>query len=245
MNWQTTAEDIVCQYPDLFNNNTVGKLKSTQVSLRVKDVNPVFTKPRVVPFAIRSKYEETLKKLVEEDIVEKLDKVVYLGTIISVAGISPTKEKVHAIQQAAPPASATELQSFLGNANFLRKFVPDFAKIASPLCRLLRKGTPWEWGKPEQDAFDKIKAALCSDSTLLHYDPAAELVLQSDASSVGVGATLLQPGPGSFLQTVAYASRILNIAEKNYSQIERESSAIVLESPSPPVLTWKTFQTLH
>ena len=69
----TTAEDIVHQYPDLFDKSMVGKLKGVQVSLRVKDENPVFTKPRVVPFSIRSKYEEALEKLVEEDIIEKVE----------------------------------------------------------------------------------------------------------------------------------------------------------------------------
>ncbi|PFX28231.1 Transposon Tf2-6 polyprotein [Stylophora pistillata] len=182
-------------------------------------------------FGVLQRLQECGLKLNPDKFHFMLDKVVYLGKTISAAGISPTKEKVNAIQQAAPPASAAELQSFQGSANFLCKFVPDFAKIASPQYRLLRKGTPWEWGKPEQDAFDNIKAALCSDSILLHHDPAAELVLQCDAS-VGVGAALLQPGPEGFLQPVAYASRILNSAEQNYSQIERESSAIVLDSPS-------------
>ena len=156
-----------------------------------------------------------------------LDKVEYLGTTISAAGISPTAEKVQAIKDAAPPTNVSELQSFLGSANFLRKFVPDFAKLASPLYGLLRKEVPWSWSKLEQDAFDNIKAALCSDSVLRHYDPMAELVLQCDASSVGVGAALLQPGPDGALQPVAYASRILNNAEQNYSQIERESLAVV------------------
>lgn len=68
---------------------------------------------------------------------------------------------------------------------------------------------------------------MCSDTVLRHYDPAAELVLQCDASSVGLGAALLQLGPDGELQSVAYASRTLNSAEQNYSQIERESLAIV------------------
>ena len=69
----TTSEDIVSQYPNLFDNTTVGKLKGIQVSLRVKEANPVFIKPRVVPFAIRSKYEEALEKLVAEDIIERVE----------------------------------------------------------------------------------------------------------------------------------------------------------------------------
>ena len=92
---------------------------------------------------------------------------------------------------------------------------------------LLRKEVPWSWSKLEQDVFDDIKAALCSDSVLRHYYSLAELVLQCDPSSVGVGAALLQTGPDKALQPVAYASRILNNADQNYSQIERESLAIV------------------
>ena len=120
-----------------------------------------------------------------------------------------------------------ELQSFLGSANFLRKFLPDFARIASPLYQLLYKETRWKWGKLEQEAFHNLKAALCSDSVLRHYDRTSKLILQCDASFVGVEATVLQPGPDDSLLPVAYASRILTSAEQNYSQIERESLAIV------------------
>lgn len=79
----------------------------------------------------------------------------------------------------------SELQYFIGTANFLRKFVRGFAGIMTPLYKLLRKGTPWKWSKTEQEAFTTIKSALCSDSILRHYDPATELVLQCDASSIG------------------------------------------------------------
>ena len=97
-----------------------------------------------------------------------LDQVVYLGTTISVEGISPTKERVKAIREAEAPNNVPELQSFLGSANFLRKFVPDFARIASPLYQSLGKDTPWKWGKLEQEAFNDLKATLCFDSGLLH-----------------------------------------------------------------------------
>ena len=90
-------------------------------------------------------------------------------------------------------------------------------------------------GNPEQDAFVNIKAALCSDSVLRHYDSNADLVQQCDASSIGVGAALLQPSADSTLQPsadstlqhVAYTSRLLSNAEQNYSQIKHESLAII------------------
>ena len=65
-----------------------------------------------------------------------LDQVVYLGMTISVEGISPTKDTVKAIREAEAPTNVPELQSFLGSANFLRKFVPYFSRIASPLYQL-------------------------------------------------------------------------------------------------------------
>ena len=166
-------------------------------------------------------------KLKREKFHFMLGQVVYLGMTISGVGISPTQEKVKAIQNAAPPVNVSELQLFIGTANFLRKFVPGFAEILFPLYKILRKGTPWKWGKSEQNAFANIKSALCSDSVLRHYNPEAELVLQCDASSIGVGAVLLQPGADGSLEPVAYASRTLSQAEQNYSQIERESLAIV------------------
>ena len=66
-------QDIVQQYSDLFDTSSEGKLKGIQVSLRVSDESPVFTKARVVPFAIWSKYEKVLEKLVAEDIIEKVE----------------------------------------------------------------------------------------------------------------------------------------------------------------------------
>ena len=154
-------------------------------------------------------------KLKKEKFHFMMDEIIYLGFSITAAGVSPTKEKVKAIKDAAPPCNVAELQSFIGSANFLRKFVPDFARIVFPLYQLLKKETKWRWGKREQDAFVNIKSAMCSDTVLQHYDPAAELVLQCDASSVGLGAALLQPSPDGILQPVAYASRTLNSAEQN------------------------------
>ena len=130
-----------------------------------------------------------------------LDKVEYLGTTISSAGISPTAEKGQEIKDSAAPTNISELQSFL---------VPELAKLASPLSGLLRKEVPWRWSILEQDAFDNIKAALCSDSVLRHYDPMAELIPQCNASSVDLGAALLQPGPDGVLQPVAHVTRVIS-----------------------------------
>ena len=85
-----------------------------------------------------------------------LDEIEYLGFVISAAGILSMKQKLEAIQQAAAPENVGELQSFIGLANFLRRFVPDFAEIMSPLYKPLKKiEAKWKWGKLKGDLFKK------------------------------------------------------------------------------------------
>jgi len=67
----------------------------------------------------------------------------------------------------------------------------------------------------------KVKATFTSEQVLRHYDPCAPLIFQADASSVGVGAVILQPVENGTLKPVAYASKTLTDAEKKYAQIER------------------------
>ena len=87
----TAAEDIVQQYPDLFDISSVGKLlKEIQVSLRVSDESPVFTKARVVPFVIRSRYEQALEKLVTEDIIEKIEHFEWASPTVSIVKANGT-----------------------------------------------------------------------------------------------------------------------------------------------------------
>ena len=66
------AEHFQCCF-NYRDTSSVGKLKGIQVSLRVREENPAFTKPRVVPFAIRPKYKDALQKLVAEDIIKKVE----------------------------------------------------------------------------------------------------------------------------------------------------------------------------
>ena len=91
----------------------------------------------------------------------------------------------------------------------------------------MRKDTSWRWVKLENDAFNKLKDEISSEKVLKRYDPNGDLVMQTDASGVGVGATILQHNEKGFLQPIAYASRILTKAEQNYPQIERELLGVV------------------
>ena len=156
-----------------------------------------------------------------------LNEITYLGHQISASGITPTPEKVEALKNAKPPTSVSELQSFIGSATYLQRFIPRFADIMVPLYSLLKKGSFWKWASEEQTAFDEVKEALCSTSVLAHYSTDKDLFLQTDASGVGLGAVLFQREPTGEVRPVGYASRTLTKAEKNYSNIERESLALV------------------
>ena len=155
------------------------------------------------------------------------DTVTYLGHKISANGLNPTSERVTALQNARQPNDIAELQSFIGSANYLRQFIPHFAQKMAPLYVLLKRDTAWHWGAAEQTAFDEIRNAMSEEATLSHFSMTKDVVLQVDASGKGLGAVLLQQDENKFLRPVAFASRVLTTAEKNYSQIEREALALV------------------
>jgi hypothetical protein len=82
------------------------------------------------------------------------DRTEYLGYIISPTGMSMDPEKVRAMAEWREPTNVKGVQSFLGFANFYRRFIWDFSKITTPLTKLTRKDIPWEWGNVAQSAFE-------------------------------------------------------------------------------------------
>jgi hypothetical protein len=90
------------------------------------------------------------------------DRMEYLGYIISPMGMSMDPEKVRAVAEWREPTNVKGVQSFLGFANFYRRFIWDFSKIMTPLTKLTRKDIPWEWGNAAQSAFEQLKQAMIS-----------------------------------------------------------------------------------
>ncbi|KAG8185029.1 hypothetical protein JTE90_017052 [Oedothorax gibbosus] len=99
--------------------------------------------------------------------------------------------------------------------------------ILEPLHRLLDKNSPWEWLDIHQEAFQKAKQLLQSDAVLTHYDPDQPLVLACDASPYGVGAVLSNITEEGDEKPIAYGSKTLQAAERNYAQIDREALSII------------------
>lgn len=155
------------------------------------------------------------------------DQVSYLGYIIDKHGLHKSPDKVKAILDAPVPTNVSKLQSFLGLINYYRNFVQGTSAILSPMYDLLKKGEKWCWTDKHNEAFRKIKECLASEQVLAHYDPNARLILTVDASPYGLGCILSQIQADSCERPISFASRTLNAAEKQYSQIQKEATAII------------------
>ncbi len=176
---------------------------------------------------------DVLVRLQEKQLYVKLRKcaflqseVRFLGHRVGAEGLRVSADKTDAIQEWPRPPDVKELQRFLGLANFYRRFVRDYSRIALPLTELTKHATPWVWGAPQQQAFDELKAALCSPPVLLIPDQSRPFVLAADACGYAIGATL-QQDKGNGLQPVAYFSAKLDDAERNYPVRELEFLAIM------------------
>lgn len=151
--------------------------------------------------------------------------MAFLGHCVGRDGIRPDRTKLEAVDSFAVRDVAS-LRSFLGLASYYRRFVPQFAELAHPLHRLLRKSAPWNWGSAQEEAVRRLKETLTSEPVLCHYDADADVSVTTDASIRGLGAVLHQ-NTEEGERPVAYVSRQLSPAEENYSANELECLALV------------------
>ncbi|CAH2220104.1 jg14835 [Pararge aegeria aegeria] len=152
----------------------------------------------------------------------------YLGYEISAAGVKPGEKKILCVTNFPRPENVHNVRQFLGLASYFRKFIKDFARIAFPLSKLLKKDTVWTWNDDQEKAFVKLKTRLVDRPILAIYDPAAETELHTDASRLGIGSILLQRTKGNdIFRPVAYYSRQTSPEEKNFHSYELETLAVV------------------
>ena len=152
----------------------------------------------------------------------KAQAVNFFGCLYDANGIHPDPGKVDAVHALPAPTNVTELQEFLGLVTYLSPFIPGLSTLTAPLRELLKKDTDFSWNCTYDIAFEWVKEAVISDTTLRYFDPSLPVTIQVDASQVGLGAALLQNG-----KPVAFASKALTETERRYANIEREMLAAV------------------
>ena len=153
--------------------------------------------------------------------------VKFLGHVIGSFGIRPDNKKVEAIEKFGRPKHAKDIKSFLGIANYFRRFVPNYSLIAKPLYDLTSEKIKFKWGEEQQLAFIRLKNALCLPPILAHPNFEKPFTLYTDASLIGVGGILCQEHPEGGEMAIAYASRKLTDAQTRYTITELELWALV------------------
>ena len=146
----------------------------------------------------------------------------FFGCLYDANGIHLDPEKVYAVHALPASTNVTELQEFLGMVTYLSPFICGLSTLTAPLQELLKKDANFTWNASYESAFEQIKEAVVSDTTLRYFDPALPVTIQVDASWVGLGAALLQNG-----NPIAFVSKTLTKTECQYTNIEREMLAVV------------------
>ena len=142
-------------------------------------------------------------------------RVSFLGHVVSGKGLEPDPAKVSAITEWPVPRNVTEVRSFVGLASYYRSFLANFSEIAAPLLNLTKNGVPFVWDQACQAAFNRLKCGLTSASVLALPLDGGGFVIDADCAGSAAGAVLQQRQSGQ-LRVLAYASRALSAAERNY-----------------------------
>lgn len=153
----------------------------------------------------------------------------YLGYVVDEYGLRTDPEKVAAILNFPTPTTSREVKVFLGTCSWYRRFIRNFSTIAAPLNSLTAKGKkapPFQWSEEADTAFLTLKNALVTAPILAVPDFGKTFSVHCDASAYGLGGMLSQTVDG-FEHPIAYVSRSLNKAERNYSATEREALAVI------------------
>lgn len=185
-----------------------------------------------------SHLRDVLSRLRQHKLYVKMEKcefaqkeIKFLGHVISKGHCKMDRRKVQAILDWTPPTKVSELRSFLGLANYYRKFIHNYSKKAAPLTELLKKERKWCWDATCTDAFEKLKVAVASEPVLRLPNFELPFEIHTDASDKAVGGVLVQEG-----HPVAFESRKLNEAERKYSAHEKEMTAVI-----HCLVTWRVY----
>lgn len=140
----------------------------------------------------------------------------YLVYVISSTGAPMDTSKTSAIENWPTPRTLHDIQVFLGFAKFYKRFIRNYAEITKPLTTLLKKESVFTWSTTEEKSFLTIKDSFPKLHVLKHPDTTKSFVVETDASDYAIGAVLSQYDGDKQLYPIAFFSRQMLQAERNY-----------------------------
>ena len=175
------------------------------------------------------KLEEAVLQLRRDKCCLGYRSIEFLGHKISEEGRSAVPGYLDKLKAFPVPNALTELQRFIGTANYYRCYIENMSTIAQPLYSLLSKGKAWEWNQGCQQAFDKLRTRLISEPVILsHPNWSDDFHVEADASGTGVAAVLSQRDRKTGkLRPIQFFSSSLNSAQRNYSAGQLEAWALI------------------
>ena len=153
---------------------------------------------------VLNKCHEIGLKLNPDKCIFKSTQVLFFGHLVTSDGLKPDPKKINAITNMPVPQNKTELQSFVELCNYLSCYVPHLTDVLSPLRALTVKSIEFKWEQLHNKTFKKVKQAIANSCMLQYFNSEDPIVIQVDASSIGVGIALMQQG-----RVVSYQSRAL------------------------------------
>ena len=155
------------------------------------------------------------------------EEVEFLGHMLTPGGLKVNPRLVQSVSEFPTPTTLKEVRQFLGLCSYYRRFIHQFAAISQPLNKLTRKNVAFCWDDDCQKSFSTLKKCLTSAPVLAYPTLDKAFIVETDASILGLGAVLSQTQPDGLCHPVAYASRSLTAAERNYGVTELETLAVV------------------
>ena len=164
--------------------------------------------------------KQVLQRLKELDLHLKIKKckfgvshIDYLGMILSPGHIEMDPTKLDGIRSWPTPTKVKDVCSFLGFANFYRKFIGDYSNITRPLLDLTKKDTLWNWTNSCQNAFNRLKNCFLTKPVLHLPDTSKPFAIATDASKYASGGVLLQADSNGEWHPCSYLSQSFGAAE--------------------------------
>ena len=154
------------------------------------------------------------------------DSVEYLGYHLSPEGLTMSLDKITTIADWPEPRKVKDIQSFLGFANFYRRFIFNYSDITVPLTQLTQKNAPWNFSEECRHSFNALKHAFTTAPILTHFIPDTPITVETDASDYAVAGILSITCADGELHPVTFYSRTLTAPELNYDTHDKELLAI-------------------